>query len=535
MKLKSLISIFFLFLLTGFASAQTGTATNTRHGGSLPATCQNQIFLKDADGLYFCGNTVNVWTKLGVVVSAFGRTGVVIATTGDYTVAQVTGAAPTASPALTGVPTTPTAANGTNNTQIASTAFVLANVGGGAVSSVFGRTGAIVSATNDYSFAQLSGSASAAQMPAFSGDASTSAGATVVTVKLAHWNESTVTNAASPYTVLSTDSVISCNATGGAVVINLPAATATGRQLVIKKIDASANACTPTRAGSDLIDAATTISMTVQYSSIVIVDSASAVWSRIHTTQAGGDATGLITALTVTKLNGTSFAGTSGNLVSFGAANIPADSGVVAANVVTAASAASAAKQLCSASGASKSCTYIDFPDVKVIPAANCVNAVAGSGFSSSSTGMPAACRGGTNNLNGVLQPIPSTGGTAYLDYELPGDWDTGVKPYLSIYYASGANASGTVIWTISSACTKQDGSVTDDPSWVAESAMGTQTMAVANRMWAQNAQLAGTLTNCIAGSTMYFKIVLSGTASSAINVSKITITTPRLLTIQAD
>jgi hypothetical protein len=35
-------------------------------------------------------------------------------------------------------------------------------------------------------------------------------------------------------------------------------------------------------------------------------------------------------------LNGTSFAGTSGHLVSFGAANIPADSGIVAANVLTA-------------------------------------------------------------------------------------------------------------------------------------------------------------------------------------------------------
>jgi hypothetical protein len=38
-------------------------------------------------------------------------------------------------------------------------------------------------------------------------------------------------------------------------------------------------------------------------------------------------------ALTCTKLNNGSFAGTSGHLVSFGAANVPADSGVVAANV----------------------------------------------------------------------------------------------------------------------------------------------------------------------------------------------------------
>jgi hypothetical protein len=39
--------------------------------------------------------------------------------------------------------------------------------------------------------------------------------------------------------------------------------------------------------------------------------------------------------LACAKINGTAFAGTSGNLVSFGAANIPADSTIVAANVTT--------------------------------------------------------------------------------------------------------------------------------------------------------------------------------------------------------
>ncbi len=39
-------------------------------------------------------------------------------------------------------------------------------------------------------------------------------------------------------------------------------------------------------------------------------------------------------AVTVTKINGTSFAGTNGDVVSFGASNIPADSGFLATNVV---------------------------------------------------------------------------------------------------------------------------------------------------------------------------------------------------------
>lgn len=208
---------------------------------------------------------------------------------------------------------------------------------------------------------------------------------------------------------------------------------------------------------------------------------------------------------------------------------------VTCANEVTAASNATAANQLAVAAGANKALSYIDFPDVKIIPAANCVNAVAGSGWSSTGTGMPAACRAGSNNFNGVLQPIPSTGGTGYFETELPADWSTGVKPYISIYYGSGANTSGTVIWTVSTACTKQDGSVTDDPSWIAESAMGTQTMSAASRMWAQNAQISGAMTNCIAGSTFYIKVVLSGTASSAINVSKAVITIPRRPVVQAN
>ncbi|MEP7337066.1 MAG: hypothetical protein ABI977_04930, partial [Acidobacteriota bacterium] len=65
--------------------------------------------------------------------------------------------APKASPALTGTPTAPTAAGGTNTTQIATTAFVQAAVAGGTagVASFNGRTGIVVPATNDYTWAQV--------------------------------------------------------------------------------------------------------------------------------------------------------------------------------------------------------------------------------------------------------------------------------------------------------------------------------------------------------------------------------------------
>lgn len=63
------------------------------------------------------------------VTTVFGRSGAVVATSGDYSVGLVTGAAPLASPAFTGVPTAPTASAGTNTTQIASTAFVIGEIG----------------------------------------------------------------------------------------------------------------------------------------------------------------------------------------------------------------------------------------------------------------------------------------------------------------------------------------------------------------------------------------------------------------------
>jgi hypothetical protein len=73
------------------------------------------------------------------VTSVAGKTGAVTLVVGD-----VSGAAPLASPALTGTPTAPTATLGTNTTQIATTAFVLAN----APSTSFATTAQVVAGTS---------------------------------------------------------------------------------------------------------------------------------------------------------------------------------------------------------------------------------------------------------------------------------------------------------------------------------------------------------------------------------------------------
>ena len=74
-----------------------------------------------------------------------------------------------ASPTLTGTPAAPTATLGTNTTQIATTAFVQAALtGAGSITSVFGRTGAIVAVSGDYTYSQVTGAAPLAS-PTFTG------------------------------------------------------------------------------------------------------------------------------------------------------------------------------------------------------------------------------------------------------------------------------------------------------------------------------------------------------------------------------
>lgn len=69
---------------------------------------------------------------------------------------ELTNKANTSSPSFTGTPTAPTAIKGTNTTQIATTAFVQAAVqGGGAVTSVDGQTGAVITNAVKYTSQSL--------------------------------------------------------------------------------------------------------------------------------------------------------------------------------------------------------------------------------------------------------------------------------------------------------------------------------------------------------------------------------------------
>jgi hypothetical protein len=201
----------------------------------------------------------------------------------------------------------------------------------------------------------------------------------------------------------------------------------------------------------------------------------------------------------------------------------------------TATAAAGTAHQFFASGGASADGAYQDSRDVKIVPFAACPNGTAAAGVSYASSQWTAQCL----NNSGSLQAIPSTGATLYFLLELPQDWDTTSQPFLNIYFGSGANTSGTVIVTASTACVdvSSNGGASDNPSYTAESAYATRTMAVANRMWYTGAQFANVTSGngCKALSPVFVKLVLSGTASSAINAYKAVVTIPVTPTIQAN
>jgi hypothetical protein len=100
----------------------------------------------------------------GAVSSVFGRTGAVVAAANDYSFAQLTG----------NIATTQMAGGtGASSTTYWRGDGTWAAPAGGAVSSVFGRTGAVVAAANDYSFSQLSGNIATSQMGGGTGASAT--------------------------------------------------------------------------------------------------------------------------------------------------------------------------------------------------------------------------------------------------------------------------------------------------------------------------------------------------------------------------
>ncbi|HKU19306.1 MAG TPA: hypothetical protein VJP80_08700 [Candidatus Saccharimonadales bacterium] len=90
------------------------------------------------------------------------------------------------------------------------------------------------------------------------------------------------TIAVGPYNVGAGDYAIMVNAAAGAISVNLPAATGSGRTLVIKKLDATGNAVNVVPAGVNTIDGvAGTYANTTPNVSNTLIDYAVGAWANI--------------------------------------------------------------------------------------------------------------------------------------------------------------------------------------------------------------------------------------------------------------
>lgn len=216
------------------------------------------------------------------------------------------------------------------------------------------------------------------------------------------------------------------------------------------------------------------------------------------------------------------------------AASLPAGGLVygTAGTQATAATAAGTAKQIAISGGAGAP-SFIDLPDAKDYPSANCVSSVGGSAWD---TTLTAGCIGGSNNLGGELPFVD--GSIAQFKTHLPRDWDTATQPYIELQFTSATNTSGTMIFQVQTACYKLDGSTTTDPTFATAQVFSTATAAAASRGWEEDLQLNAVTSgnSCVANGQMLVKITRNtDTAGSAVFVTGATITTPRLPAVQAN
>ena len=91
----------------------------------------------------------------------------------------------------------------------------------------------------------------------------------------------TITHTQSPYTLQTTDGVLLCDVSGGAITIDLLAATAYGAELSIKIKGAATNQVTVTPNGSDTIDGGANYILAFGNQSITIVSDLVSYWGII--------------------------------------------------------------------------------------------------------------------------------------------------------------------------------------------------------------------------------------------------------------
>lgn len=198
--------------------------------------------------------------------------------------------------------------------------------------------------------------------------------------------------------------------------------------------------------------------------------------------------------------------------------------------------AAGTAKQIYQSGGVGAP-NWITFPDTSYSPSANCVNAVAGSAWSTGAT--PAAlCRAGTNNKSAELSPWGAADvGTTQFHIDKDTDLTTTLPQVMLELTSTDAVNAHTIIMQEQVACAKEDGTTTDDVAFNAARSFTTITLnGNANRTWSTTLALNSTdLTGCAAPGIMWVKISRTTDTATNVGVYGLNLTQFRLLTSQAN
>ena len=202
---------------------------------------------------------------------------------------------------------------------------------------------------------------------------------------------------------------------------------------------------------------------------------------------------------------------TSGHLYSAGAANIFADSGIVASTVATAASTTTFTNKTLNQEGTGNVVTTVREASVQ---AAGCNASVAGPTFNLFGTSAPAvACLSLTNTVRGVLAYPAGSNTTAQTAFVLPTNLTGNVD--VDVYW-TGTNdgLSRSAIIAISTACSASGATI--DPAFNA--AQTVTTAEPLTNFVAVSSQAAVTLTGCSGGNIMNIKIGRNGASDTYAN-----------------
>jgi hypothetical protein len=93
----------------------------------------------------------------------------------------------------------------------------------------------------------------------------------------------TITNAQSPYAVVSSDRYIRCSCASGTITVVMPHASSWKREIYVKKVDGSTSTVTISSVATDTFDGSVTTALASQWATKAFINGGATSWERLNT------------------------------------------------------------------------------------------------------------------------------------------------------------------------------------------------------------------------------------------------------------